>query len=377
MPHGSTKFQVSWLEQTDVDGHKISDWGRACKTSKYKAFCILCMKKISIDNSGLPQLVQHSKGGKHKARYKAKFSQTQRHYTLASSSNNTVRKGEGQAPVDRNVAVQDLSMQEKVLTAEALWAMKTAACDYSFASSDGTPQLFQKMFPGEVSDSFTMSRTKVSYLISDGLGPYFRTKLCQDVVNSGNGYTIQYDETGNSQGRKQCDILIRYWSEEKSEISVRFLQTLFFGHAKGHDVAKKILDSLQESGYHLPLSGLISLSSDGPNVNKTIWTTINTALVDEGLPGLMPFIPCTIHVVHNAFRAGINAYGEASEELALDLFYWLKSSPCCREDYGNVLQELGLADELFIRHVQSRWLTLIPAWKELSRSGKQSGSISW
>ena len=139
------------------------------------------------------------------------------------------------------------------------------------------------------------------------------------------------------------------------------MQTLFFGHAKGHDVATKIVEILQETGCQLPLSGLISLSSDGPNVNKTIWSTINKALLNEGLPGLLPFIPCNIHVVHNAFRAGVNAYGDASEELAIDRFYWLKSSPSRREDYIHVLSDLGLDEELFIRHVQCRWLTLIPA----------------
>ena len=229
-----------------------------------------------------------------------------------------------------------------------LLLLKTAASDYSFASADGTPQLFQKMFPGDVSANFTMSRTKMSYLISGGLGLLFRQKLCQDISRSGFGYTIQYDETGNSQGRKQCDILVGYWSEEKNEIS-------------GHDVAKKIVDVLEERGFQLPLSGLISLSSDGPNVNKTIWSAINKVLLDQGLPGLMPFIPCNIHVVHNAFCAGVNTYGEGCEELAIDLFYWLKSSPSCREDYIHVLNDLGLDDELFIHHVQCRWLTLIPA----------------
>ena len=260
-----------------------------------------------------------------------------------------------------------MSHQDKVTTAEALWAMKTAASDYSFASSDGTPHFIQKVFPGYVSDNFSMSRTKVSYLISDGLGPYLRRKLCH-ISHSGYGYTIQHDETGNSQGRKQCDILLRYWSDEKNEVSVRFLQTLFFGHAKGHDVGMKIVDTVQEVGYQLPLSGLISLPSYGPNVNKTICNTVDKVLVDEGLPGLMPFIPCNIHVVHSAFCAGINIYGEASGELALDLFYWLKSSPSRREDYVHVLSDLGLDDELFIRHVQCKWLTLLPALDRIVKS---------
>ena len=283
----------------------------------------MCLKDISIENSGLPQIQQHAKGEKHRKLSQARFSQTQRHFVLSATCGES--RGKDKVPV--NVPIQDMSQQEKVTTGEALWAMKTSSSDFSFASSDGTPHLFQKMFPGYMSDIFSMSRTKVSYLISDGLGPYFRQKLCHDISHSGCGYTIQYDETGNSQGRKQCDVLVRYWSEEKNEVSVRFLQTLFFGHAKGHDVGMKIVDTLQEVGYQLPLSGLISLSSDGPNVNKTIWNTVNKVLVDEGLPGLMPFIPCNIHVVHNAFRAGLNSYGEASEELAIDLFYWLKSSP--------------------------------------------------
>ena len=285
MPHGSTKFQASWLDQTDVDGHRIGEWCTSCKTSKYKPFFTLCVKDFSVEISGLPQIQQHAKGEKHKQKTSAKFAQTQRHFVLSGTN---VNKRRDQGPV--NIPIQDMSQQEKVTTAEALWALKTTASDYSFASADGTPQLFQKMFPRDVSANLTMSRTKMSYLISDGLGLFFRQKLCQDISKSSFGYTIQYDETGNSQSRKQCDILVRYWSEEKNEISVRFLKTLFFGHAKGHDVEKQIVDMLVETGFQFPLSGLISLSSDGPNVNKTIWSAINKVLLDQGLPGLLPFI---------------------------------------------------------------------------------------
>ena len=204
MLHGSTRFQVSWLDQTDIDGFKIGDWYTSCKTSKNKAFCTLCSKDFSIENSGLPQIQQHAKGEKYRKLSQTRFSQTQRHFLLSATSGES--RGKDKGPV--NVLIQEMSQQEKVITAEALWAMKTAASEYSFASSDGTPHLFQKMFAGYMSDNFLMTRTKVSYLISDGLGPYFRQKLCHDISHSGYGYTIQYDETGNSQGHKQCDILL-------------------------------------------------------------------------------------------------------------------------------------------------------------------------
>ena len=100
---------------------------------------------------------------KHRKLSAAKFSQAQRHFVLSATSSEN--KGKDQGPL--SIPIQDLSQQKKVARAEALWAMKTAASDYAFASSDGIPQLFQKMFPGDVSNNFTMSGTKVSYMISD------------------------------------------------------------------------------------------------------------------------------------------------------------------------------------------------------------------
>ena len=64
-----------------------------------------------------------------------------------------------------------------------------------------------------------------------------------------------------------------------------------FGHAKGKDVAAAILDTLLEEGFHLPLAQLISLRSDGPNVNKTIWTLINEHVKASAQPGILSFIP--------------------------------------------------------------------------------------
>ena len=66
---------------------------------------------------------------------------------------------------------------------------------------------------------------------------------------------------------------MRYWSEQSNQIEVRFVKTLYFGHAKGADVSKGILDTIQEEGYQIPLPGLLSISSDGPNVNKKFLDT--------------------------------------------------------------------------------------------------------
>ena len=130
-------------------------------------------------------------------------------------------------------------------------------------------------------------------------------------------------------------MLLRYWSETLGEIRVRFLKALMFGHAKGKDVSMAILDTLQEKGYQMLLAQLISLGSDGPNVNKTIWGLVNGHAKASGLHGVLPFIPCNLHIVHNALRQGLNVFGEQAEQFVLDLFLFLKASPCRREDFLN------------------------------------------
>ena len=40
-----------------------------------------------------------------------------------------------------------MTLQDQIVKAETLWALKTASENFSFRVSDGVPELFQKMFP--------------------------------------------------------------------------------------------------------------------------------------------------------------------------------------------------------------------------------------
>ena len=131
-----------------------------------------------------------------------------------------------------------------------------------------------------------------------------------------------------------------------------------FGHAEGKDVAESLLLTIQEDAT-IPLKNFISMGSDGPNVNKTIWNCLNESLKGKGLPGLLEFKPCTIHSVYNAFKQGLQVYGQQAEQLALDVFYWFRAHPCRKEDFFDTQLGLELDEEFFLGHVQCRWLTLL------------------
>ena len=125
-----------------------------------------------------------------------------------------------------------VNVKTTALKAEVWWAMKCAISKYSFTSVDNSGNLFREMFPdSQVARHFQMGHTKVSYMISHGLGPYFQREMVNDVRSSETFFTLHYDETVTNQSKKQLDILIRYFSGTLQRIQVRFLSALFFGHA--------------------------------------------------------------------------------------------------------------------------------------------------
>ena len=68
MPGGVTHFQKEWLKEKDENGHILSWW---CKQGTVDAaLCIFCNKYVKHDNQGLPQLIQHARGQRHKGLFK-------------------------------------------------------------------------------------------------------------------------------------------------------------------------------------------------------------------------------------------------------------------------------------------------------------------
>ena len=216
------------------------------------------------------------------------------------------------------------------------------------------------MFPdSSIAHDFKCASTKMGYLITHAVAPHFEDLLVKDIKASNSAFTLHYDETTTSQIKKQLDIIVQYWSSENKRIVVHYLGSLFFGHATAEVVSDKLLEFISTKG--LPLCRLLSVSSDGPNVNKAIETRLNKALVDANLPLLVDIGTCTLHMVYNAFGKGIQSFGHDAQDFTVKLFCWFKHSAARREDFKVHQLEEELNDVFLLRHVPSRWLTLQPA----------------
>ena len=89
------------------------------------------------------------------------------------------------------------------------------------------------MFPGIILETYSISSIKISYLISEAVGPYFNTINIKDVKKSSSPFTICYNETTNKQVKKQLGIELKFSSETDSAVRRESFKNVLTGHATG------------------------------------------------------------------------------------------------------------------------------------------------
>lgn len=231
---GKCNFRAEWLKQNDSNGCIVSDWAR--KQSDSEAFCTVCRKSFSIIK-GFQAINQHSNTAKHKDEWIAQHGPRQMHLNVGLEVGSP-----GTVP---NKKLQLFSTRDNTAKAEIVWLLKCIAADFSMSSCDGIRETFSEMFPGAVPDDFSLGRCKARYMITDALAPYFREQQLKEIRNS--HFTLCYDETTNSGGKKELQTTLRYWSEQKSRVVIMHLETFFIGSAKAEDVLLKLNDALQNA----------------------------------------------------------------------------------------------------------------------------------
>ena len=93
----------------------------------------------------------------------------------------------------------------------------------------------------------------------------------KEINSTDSAFTLMYDETTTKQVRKQMDILVRvrFCSETKEKVVVCFLKALFFGHAKGVDVAHSISNIIFDEEFRFPVDHHASMKIS-LNCRKTL-----------------------------------------------------------------------------------------------------------
>ena len=123
--------------------------------------------------------------------------------------------------------------------------------------------------------------------------------------------------------KKHCypesGFILRCWDHDEKDVVTKYFTSLFFARTKAASVTKKILDFHDNNMFNC---GIIFSIFHEMNINKVIWRELDGGLKERGYKGLIEFINCTLHVMHDGFRKGRTAkggVGEMIKQLAFNL----------------------------------------------------------
>ena len=252
-----TFFQDHWLYEP-----AFNSWLEKVNNDLRLFQCKFCKSQNSLSNMGKRAIISHMEGKKHKnlpsncilKMVKNIFFQPPR--TKDNNSNNSIEQS-------RSLVILTVTNSE-IITVEINWAFNCIYNNFSLSSCDDMKSLFTNMFPdSNVANSFSMLKDKLSYVINFGIAPYITDMLIENIKQS-TIFSIGFDESFNETLQKcQMYFVVRYWDNVKSEVSVRYLNSKFLGHATALDITHEFNEDIKE----LNKAQLLQISMAGPSVN--------------------------------------------------------------------------------------------------------------
>ncbi|KAH6943869.1 hypothetical protein HPB50_000200 [Hyalomma asiaticum] len=270
-----------------------------------------------------------------------------------------------QSTLDFSRNAPTTSLQESVAKAEALFALTVVANSLPYTLADVATATYPHMFPdSQIAKAFQCGRKKVSYIISDGLGPYFKGKVVEELAEPGVFYTVMIDETPVPEMKvQQLDVLVRYFSVKAQDVVVEHLQSFHMGHATADELFSCVSDSLSE----LPKNNMVCFFSDGPNVMKCLKRKIKAELS----PNMIDIGECGLHKVHNAFAAALDTFCQEVDSIVTDIHQYFKCATR-HADIKDLQQKLGLPQLEFLRHLKDTNVELPANWKAKPELGSDT-----
>lgn len=226
----------------------------------------------------------------------------------------------------------------------------------SVKSCDHKKELFQAMFPNACPEGLSLSPSKVQYLITEALGPYFKNKMLLDLKNSESSFALLFDDTSNAKSMKELQIRLRFWSGEENCIVNRHLETYYIEKADGNTLFSYLQKAIESND--LTYDKVLTLGCDGPKVNHKVARLFEENLAKLKLKRLLNIGTCNLHIAHNAYLKGIDCFDLDASDFVVKVYYYFHKRDLRCEEFRVIQKELNLPLHVFVMHCNTRWLTL-------------------
>ena len=267
---------MDWMNKAEY-----KDWLEPDPVDNTNAWCRIYVKTFTLSNMGEPAVKSHAQGKKHQSTIQGSrtSSSIKQFFTVkdTATASTSSKSGEELPSMTPSSGEQKGQKQQFVSRkdqhiAEIRWALKTVMSHYSLNSAQDITDVFHAMFPdSNIAKRMSCGATKLSYLITFGIAPFFKQELLIDVSQAPY-FVISFDESLNPDlHEEQMDFIVRFIKDGKVEM--RYLGSVFLGYTTAADLKR----NFDEATKDLDKRKMIQVSMDGPNVN---WKLLSS-IVDE------------------------------------------------------------------------------------------------
>ena len=217
--------------------------------------------------------------------------------------------------------------------ADIVLAMKSVTSHLSARSMDDLPEIIQYICPNsQIIKQVYLHRTKLEYIVNQGLAPYFKEKPISSVKEAAY-FVFSFDESFNSESNKKLlDAHVNFFNDKSNHVERKYIGSCFIGHRDAETCLKSLIDILGNLDY---ANNLIQMGVDGPNVNWNLFDMMKQDRLEKNskVQPMLELGSCGLHVVHGVFGTTESATDWNLAKFLRNCFSILKKSSAQRSDY--------------------------------------------
>jgi hypothetical protein len=177
---------------------------------------------------------------------------------------------------DLNKMFNKLTIPERIERAEILLCLAQAETNISFRAADTVTDVISMIDPNHFSSKICLGKTKVEYLIKEGISKYAKLQLIEDVGRAKavslylDTATFHQVSESNMTGSlvKNLNFIVKFFNERSQRVEVHFLEVVFLAQETAEIQLEVIKNVLNE--FDIDIRKVVQIGRDDPNVNKKL-----------------------------------------------------------------------------------------------------------
>ena len=318
-------FRSEWLKEEDMS------W--LPKVDYFTADCTLCRQSFSVKYDGKSAVSSHAKSATHKRIITVqKQSKTLSAFFVKTNSKEN----------------------HLVILAELVSTYHGIIHHHSFASKDCGNKLLAKLCPDSaVASKLSCGSTNAASYVESILEPKAQEMCIQDLKNV---FSFSIGTNASNKGDKKFfPIVVRYFCKTRGVVDA-VLDFYNDSNESSEAIAHRIKSVIKKN--NLSLSS-ISYSADNASVNYGKHSSAYQKLTFNN--SYIVQANCNCHVLNNCVKYALKAFTFDVESFVIKTYNSFASSAKKSEVLRDFCNFLDMEYKELLRHVPTRWLSLLPA----------------